>query len=300
MKLGELIPLIVVLIARSCPSYSKNILFYWGVSGYSHRISVWPIIDKLVEKGHKITFLSPFPPKTPSTHPNITDIVPKGLAQQIGLINLDFISLRLEKGVQGIDQLWYEYYRSGIRGCEFMMQNAEVLQWINESTFDLVILDALFNDCGYALVHKFQCPHIMYSPTSHFAWFKDAYGLPDENHPGMEFHYQKNMTFVQSVYNLLSPLYWQWKRHYELFPKLEKMLKSALNLPNLPPLAEIEKNTSLVLTNTHPSEEFSRSLPPNFVEVGGTHCTHERKSLSQVGPFCTLGRGSVFLGSVVI
>ncbi|XP_021955947.1 UDP-glucuronosyltransferase 2B20-like [Folsomia candida] len=278
MKLRIVFVFVVLLMAET---NSENILFYWGVSGYSHRISVWGLIDKLVEKGHKVTFISPYEAKVPYFHPNITDIVPMNLAEDVGIIRIDFISMRLKNGVQAIDDLWYEYYDAGIRGCKSLMQNEQVLKWINESSYDLVILNALYNDCGYGLVHKFQAPHIMYTTTTHFPWFKDAYGFPDENLPEMEFHYPLEMTFVQSIRNLVSGLYWQWKRHTELFPILEPLLRSALKIPDLPPLHEIEMNTSLIFTNTHPSEEFPRSLPPNVVEIGGIHCSDDRKPLPQ-------------------
>jgi hypothetical protein len=122
----------------------------------------------------------------------------------------------------------------------------------------------------------------MYSPTSHFSWFKEAYGLVDENHNEMEYHFPIDMNFLQSTRNLLLSLYWNWKRHNELFPKLEPLLKSALNLPNLPSLYEIEKNTSLIFTNTHPNEEFPRSLPPNLIEISCMHCSDVRNPLPNV------------------
>jgi len=76
-------------------SSGANILFFFGMSTYSHRLAVWPLVEKLAEKGHNITFLQPFPNKTP--HPNVTEIVsPIQFAWLMEYLN--FIDLRMLTG----------------------------------------------------------------------------------------------------------------------------------------------------------------------------------------------------------
>lgn len=113
--------------------------------------------------------------------------------------------------------------------------------------------------------------------------FKDAYAYPDENLPEIQTQYAKDMTFFQSLRNELVSLSWQWWRYRSTFPKIEAILRDRLELDDLPPIDVIERNTSLIFTNTHPSEEYARSLPPNFIGIGGTHCSDERKPLPEVG-----------------
>lgn len=91
------------------------------------------------------------------------------------------------------------------------------------------------------------------------------------------------MPFFQSVKNELVSLFWQTRRYTETFPQTEAILRKGLDLPDLPNLDAIEMNASLVFTYTHPSEEFPRSLPPNFVQIGGIHCNDDRKPLPHVG-----------------
>ena len=72
-----------------------NILFFFGMSTYSHRVPVWPLVEKLADKGHNITFLQPFANKSP--HPKVTEIVsPKEFAT--ALDDFNFIELRLQGG----------------------------------------------------------------------------------------------------------------------------------------------------------------------------------------------------------
>ncbi len=91
-----------------------------------------------------------------------------------------------------------------------------------------------------------------------------------------------NMTFLQSVKNELLSLQWQYRRYTETFPIIEAMLKKGLQIPDLPPLDEIERNTSIIFTYNHPSDEYPRSLAPNFIDIGGIHCNDDRKPLPQV------------------
>lgn len=80
-------------------SNGENILFFHPVSTYSHRISVWPLVKKLVEKGHQITFISPFDNKTPL--PNVTDIKPEPMSSFV----MKYIhgDLDISKRIDGIN-----------------------------------------------------------------------------------------------------------------------------------------------------------------------------------------------------
>ncbi|XP_035701123.1 UDP-glucuronosyltransferase 2B15 isoform X2 [Folsomia candida] len=256
-----------------------KILFYFAVAGPSHRISAWPIIEKLAQN-HQVTFVSPYPSKNKNpSQPNITDYVPENLAKDLGVLDLDFIGLRLREGVTAIDDLWNVYYKLGLSACEALMRKQEFLTWVEKSSFDLIVINAMFNECAYGLVHKYKAKHILYSPVSHMMWYKDAFAYPDENLPELQFHFPLNMTFLQSVKNEMASLFWQMRRHREIFPKVRDMVRTGLDLPDLPSLDTIEQNTSLIFAYTHPSEEYPRSLPPNFVDIGGIHCTDERKPL---------------------
>lgn len=90
------------------------------------------------------------------------------------------------------------------------------------------------------------------------------------------------MTFTQQVWNTFTPLLWNLYRHYDYYPKLENMVRPALNLKDMPSLAELDQRTNLILTNTHFSEEYPRSLPPSVISVGGMHCNDNRNPLPKV------------------
>lgn len=63
------------------PVHSANIVFYFGISSYSHRIPAWPLAEALADKGHNVTFVSPFPSKSPNL--KITDYTPTKLKEWV-------------------------------------------------------------------------------------------------------------------------------------------------------------------------------------------------------------------------
>ncbi len=66
-----------LLVSVLSTVHTANIVFYFGISSYSHRVPAWPLAEALAGKGHNITFVSPYPSKNPN--PKIRDFVPKNL-----------------------------------------------------------------------------------------------------------------------------------------------------------------------------------------------------------------------------
>lgn len=153
---------------------SANILFFFGFSGHSHRITVWPLVQALADRGHKVTFYSPFEPKKPTTHPNITEMVVQDIYDMAGF-DFDPAEIRVKGGIQAIDAMWPGFIEMGVQLCEGLVNHKKTIEWAKTASFDLVFINALFNDCGYGLAHKFKAPTILYSTTSVFPWFGDVH-----------------------------------------------------------------------------------------------------------------------------
>ncbi len=45
-------------------------------------------------------------------------------------------------------------------------------------------------------------------------------------------------------------------------------MKIAFKTENVPSFFELEKNSSLVVVNSHPATDFSYSLPPFVIQIG--------------------------------
>lgn len=73
--------LVTIFITQCLVVDSANIVFYFAVSSYSHRIPAWPLVEALADQGHNVTFVSPFPSKSPN--PKVNDYTPKKLKEWV-------------------------------------------------------------------------------------------------------------------------------------------------------------------------------------------------------------------------
>jgi glucuronosyltransferase len=253
-----------------------NILFFFGVGTYSHRITVWPLVEALVERGHNVTFLSSFPPKVPN--PKVHEIV---LPSTNRLEWPKFVDLRLT-GV--FRDVWLGLPTVAMKNCEAITSNLEIKAWAESSTYDLVVIDSLFNECGLGLVWKFQSKYILFATTSAYMWHHEMFGFPAETSwlPDMHLAHPLKMSFFEKVKNTLAPIAWYFGRHWFFFPKLEALLKEGFNIPDMPPLSQLERESMLILLNSHYSLDYPRSFPPMVVPIGGLQVKNSTEPLPKV------------------
>jgi glucuronosyltransferase len=254
------------------------------LSSYSHRIGMWPLVESLASRGHNVTFVSPFPSKSPLA-PNITDLVPKSLAQMI--LNWDVVTQFYEKRVKGQQEWdWFKMGDYGVMMCSSLLEDQEFLQFLdNAKKFDLLVIDALSNECAYGIAYKLGAKIIIYNTADPMPWMLDPFGIPDEASwvPDMVFHPPTEMNIYHRFISMAVPLYYEYTKHFHYFPLLEGMLKEKLKLESLPSLADIERNNiSLMFVNHHFAEDFARPFPPNVIPVGGLQLAGKPQKLPKV------------------
>lgn len=120
----------------------KNILFFFGMSTYSHRITAWPLATKLAEQGHSVTFLQVYENKSP--HPKITEFIPDNVTP---MVPFSLVDLRAKYGKLLVYVMVHYLPEMGASMCDQFLNSSKNIDWVNRQHFDLVVLDALFNDC---------------------------------------------------------------------------------------------------------------------------------------------------------
>jgi UDP:flavonoid glycosyltransferase YjiC (YdhE family) len=112
----------------------------------------------------------------------------------------------------------------------------------------------------------------------------------------MELFYPAEMTFPQRVKNALVPVVWYYYRQWFFYPRLEELTREKLRISDMPKFNEIERNNSLIFTNTQYGEEYARSLPPNVIAVGGIGYIDKRKALPKdLEEFLKKGDGFIYM-----
>lgn len=261
----------------------KNILIFMAFGSYSMRISIWPLVEALAEKGHHVTFISSHPSKNPN--PKVFDFVPKNISEFIGKLEKEDLNFIEERRKGNNLAFWFDMPSLGIEVCKQIMHDPDVLKWLKTAKYDLVFVDSFLNECGYGLAHAFNAKTIMFSTTSHIAWFYDAFGIPDDSSWAVaDFGVGlpvREMSFLQRTINAVLPVFWKLIRDVWYFPKLEEISKTGLGLKRMPSFSEIEKNISLVFVTNHYSQEFARAYTPNVVSVGGLGVVGKNEKLPE-------------------
>lgn len=118
----------LLLINPPTPSSASNILFFHLIATSSHRTSIWPLVERLVEKGHKITYIFPAENRDGS-HPNIEVIFPSKMLPIVKHFVGDFdINYRLNDSVTS----WTIQAFSQSRDlCEAFYDSPETQKWLS-------------------------------------------------------------------------------------------------------------------------------------------------------------------------
>jgi len=160
--------------------------------------------------------------------------------------------------------------------CETYLQEPgvqDLIQSKNEN-FDLVIIEAFFNECFLGFVHKFNAPVVQVCSFGGTVWMGNWVGNPNPYSyvPDGFIHYSDRMTFWERLTNTVIGEFVQIGRKYYYLPKQEAIARKYFNHTNeLPSISELETSTALVLVNNHFSLGSPKPLMPNFVQVGGMH-----------------------------
>jgi len=219
-----------------------------------------------------VVVISHFPQKTPI--PNYTDISLVGsMPNVVSTVPLDDIATGL------VYTTLKFIFVLGVTGCEKTLSHPPVLKLINSNEkFDLVITELFNTDCYVGFAHKFQVPFISISTTTYLPWCQERFANPDNPSyiANLLLYHSDRMSFVERVVNTVYLKICQWAFHYVSAVPSQEIARKYFG-QSLPPLADIVRNTSLLLLNRH----FSISKPapnlPVVIEVGGLHVLEPKK-----------------------
>lgn len=165
---------------------------------------------------------------------------------------------------------------SNQRSCDLMLQEEEIQKLIHARNlhFDVLIVEAFFNECFLGFVHKFKAPLIQICTFGGVHWMGDWVGNPNPYAyvPDPFLAYNDKMNFWERMMNTIVGTLWRLGRMYYYLPGQDVIMRKYFNdSDDLPSIASIEYTTSLLLLNHHFSISYPRPLMPNMVQVGGMH-----------------------------
>ena len=226
-----------------------------------------PLIDALGKRGHDVTVATI--KKANYESKNIKEFVP--------LPDLNDFLGSFSKPLEGRDEglkLWLTFSPELFETpcCEKIYNDAEFQRAIN-GTYDLVVVNSLFQYCFTPILQKLAAPFVILSTWAPRSGTVAATGgvLPASFVPCPLIPMTANMNFWQRMFNFAFDTYWRLYEIYGYSKQGERVAAKHLG-EGLPGAVEIERNASLVLTNSHFVLNWPIPALPSLVEVGGMHC----------------------------
>ncbi|XP_057374691.1 UDP-glycosyltransferase UGT4-like [Daphnia carinata] len=267
--------LIVMAVASSIEGSSILVSVPFGTK--SHKNMYVPLVQELVTRGHNITVITNYMTADFMNLDNVREIVLEQLCLNMSHYPNVFDSLLSSSWNWGNWGLTSQLLRTQSeyppKVTNVLYDNPKVQQMLAKDTFDLVIASQVLLMSSAPLAWHFKAPLIVFSPNTLFPGMATILG--DDEHtsyvPLVFSPYTNMMNLWQRIINTLATnmilVFQQW---YEgsIIPSIVK----EKGMPCYAELDEIIRNVTVVLTNSHPSFSYPRSLPPQVIEVGGIHC----------------------------
>ena len=163
---------VLAFVAFFCGFECSKILVIYPTISHSHVIPLQSLSMALAEKGHEITFFSPFP--LSQKMKNYRDFkVPFDEADKSYLNQI-----MTDKNIIGMFGLFPKMLSLFFRTSNTTLQMKEMRKLMNEESFDLLIVGYAFSEGMLGIADHFKCPSILFSPFGSMAILNQAVGNP--------------------------------------------------------------------------------------------------------------------------
>nr|AHX56940.1 UDP-glycosyltransferase 210D1 [Daphnia pulex] len=275
----KLVFVLVVFVTWLAVSEGSWILIVAAHGTKSHQNVYVPLTKELVGRGHHVTLITNYDIGEVAQHDNVNQILLEQLALDTSIFPNMFKALtgtwrdKIEMGVQ-VARMMFTF---PAMVAETTYGDSRIQTLLAKGKFDLVMFSEACGLTCYPFGWHFKAPTIAMSPNVLFPG--RAALLGDEEHysyvPFILSSYTDKMSLNQRLGNyLISKLFNTFVHDWHI-DSVHSIFKKMVD-PDCPPFIEIEKNFSLVFTNSHPSFSYPRTLPPQVIEVGGLHCRPAR------------------------
>lgn len=256
-----------------CGLQCAKILAVLPFPSKSHQNVYKPILQELVNRGHKISI--------------ITAIKYKFREESVHQIHLPFLNnmYNSTKTMKAVSK--QQYLIPIMMSADSIFTNffekviIESKKYLSTQSFDLIILEALHPLMfGYCCI--FNVPTVGISPNSVPSFINNAIGNPLHLnlHPELFFNIFGEFTFYQRLKSVLLGMTVKIAYHLYALPRYNNIISK--HLGSCPNLHDLQKNMSLLLFNNNPFTHRIRPLVPTSIAMGSFLHIHEPRALPQV------------------
>ncbi|XP_076046231.1 UDP-glucosyltransferase 2-like [Oratosquilla oratoria] len=259
-KLRGITLLLLALLSGQYGVQASRILFLGPVVGRSHSQFYAAIVTTLANRGHEMTFVSPYASKQET--PRVREIV---------LPDLNFAPLMPNVFKEGSFAYRNLTYLTADL-CAQGLQDPKVVKLFDE-TFDMIMTPTGWSECFLVFQHRLRVPFVLVNPVSVTPPLDDWFGNPSfpsydvnlftDADPPLSFKTRAFNIFMNTLFQVAH--HWTWKiaRH----PSQSQGL-----LPDdLPSFDVIYRNASLLILDSYRAMEIPKAYVQNIVHAGGIH-----------------------------
>ncbi|NXY12420.1 UD11 glucuronosyltransferase, partial [Pteruthius melanotis] len=249
----------------------------------SHWLSMKEVVDVLGQRGHEVVVVAPEvtmrikPSKNFVMKRYSVPYTEEDLKRQFqAFFHFSFeqgsFLERFVKAYQGIKRIT----DFGVTGCGHLLQNKELIGYLEESKFDALLTDPV-TLCGAILAKHLSLPAVYFLRGIPCGLDFDATQCPRPSSyvPRGFTQLTDRMTFLQRVKNLLHgiPDLFICDFAFQPYSKLaSEFLQQDVTVPDLLGQASVWLQRSEFVL------EYPRPLMPNIIPIGGVNCAHKKLS----------------------
>ncbi|KAH8371683.1 hypothetical protein KR093_008438, partial [Drosophila rubida] len=278
----------------------SRILAAFFFPGKSHFMMTNAIVRELVQRGHEVTFITPFSLAKENLGANYKEILlPQynfwptrkchNLQQATNcamLIPFDIAVLEMTQAKTVLDMTDANTltfirmcYVMGLDSTEFAFEQPAVQQLIDAKDkvgkYDLLLAEQFFNEGALLLGHLYQIPTITVSTFGFANYMSPLVGIvtPWAHVPHGWKPYTDHMSLAERIDSIYTCALDELMRTFWYYPRQDAMLRKlfAHKIEALPTVKQLERNISAFLLNTYMPLEAPRPVSFNMIQVGGLH-----------------------------
>ncbi|KAK2579371.1 hypothetical protein KPH14_003236 [Odynerus spinipes] len=282
MKFNSGVSLLIVnLILLACRLNSvsgKRILIITPSPAYSHQITYRSLWRELHARGHELVIVTPYPIGDPNLT-NYTEIYFDVALEKLNEVDFGVITRRLTLAETRVNVNNLCHFLTE-KLLEFPDFRKFYVPESNEK-FDAVIVETILSPVFFLLGERFDAPLIgVLSMQLHNI---DRYFMGS---PILESHLSnwetegitENPTFWQRLRNFIDTWHYMYNWFYNFLPIQQSLARKYFG-DNLPDILEAGKNMSLILSNSHALNLYSRPDVPTVIYYNGGHISKIPPSL---------------------
>lgn len=272
----EALPYYFLLFLFSGTVECARILCVFPTASLSHQIAFQPIWRELSLRGHDVVTITTNPLNDPALT-NLTEIDISYLYDHTRSIMTE---VRTEKNHWEFLDIIKTFEATFFEG---MFKSPQVVSMINDNNvnFDVVVAEFVM-PAVTAFAYKYKCPFVGVTSLQLFTSVHDAVGNPAHPllHPDLMSTFGEQLTFLEKIEAVVYAIVIRLKYYYQHVPTYDALVKKYLG-NDIPYIGDLERNSSVVLTCTHPALHGARAYSPGVIEIGRMHI-REKKPLPEV------------------